>query len=180
MKKVVFVLTFLSTFTFGQTVKFTEPEIEKYAKSIDKLRTENKLAKVFYPNMSACGGALNGYYLDKQLVLIDATYGAELGFSSRRFYLHQGKFLKVIYREHFAEWEKYDLKYPADKFEFDSSKMTYTDTVYSIFLASPTVFYKVSDSKVISNKLDQAVLNRLVRCGQEMKLELQEVITQTR
>jgi len=39
-------------------------------------------------------------------VLIDATYGAELGFSSREFYIDQDKFLKIIYREYFAEWEK--------------------------------------------------------------------------
>jgi hypothetical protein len=51
------------------------------------------------------------------LVLIDATYNAELGFSSRTIYMDQGKFLKVIYREHFAEWGKYEEKYPHDKID---------------------------------------------------------------
>jgi hypothetical protein len=139
--------------TFGQTVKLTEPEIEKYSKSIDKLRMENRLVKISYPNMSACGGRLDGYYLNKKLVLVDATYQAELGFSSKTYYIEQDIFLKIIYREHFAEWGKYEQKYPSDKFEFDPSKMTYTDTVYSILLTNPTVFHKKADNKIISNKM---------------------------
>jgi hypothetical protein len=178
MKNIVYILIFLTNLTFGQTVKLTEPDIEKYVKSIDKLKNENKLVKIFYPNMSGCGGGLYGYYLNQNLVLIDATYGAELGFSSKAIYVNQDKFLKVIYREHFAEWGKYDENYPADKFEFDPTKMTYSDVVYSIILSNPTVFHKKSNNKVISTKLDQSLLDRLVSCGQEMKLELQEVIKQ--
>jgi hypothetical protein len=178
MKNLVYILLFITNLTFGQTVNLTLPEIEKYAKSIDKLRTENKLVKVFYPNMSFCGGGLNGYYLNKQLVLIDATYGAELGYSSRTIYVNQDKFLNVIYREHFAEWGKYEEKYPHDKFKYDPTKMTYTDTVYSITLTNPIVFHKIAGNKIISNKLDQSLLDRLLSCGQQMKIELQEVTNQ--
>jgi len=178
MKNIVYILLFLTNLTFGQTIKLTETEIEKYAKSVDKLRAENKLVKVFYPNMSGCGGGLYGYYLNKNLVLIDATYSAELGYSSRTIYIDQVKFLKVIYREHFAEWGKYEEKYPHDKFEYDPTKMTYTDTVYSITLTNPTVFQKRAGNKIISNNLDQSLLDRLLSCGQQMELELQEVIKQ--
>lgn len=178
MKNLVYILLFITNLTFGQTVKLNEPEIEKYVKSIDKLREENELVKIFYPNMSGCGGGVDGYYLNKNLVLIDATYNAELGFSSRTIYIAQDKFLKVIYREHFAEWGKYKENYPHDKFEYDPTKMTYTDTVYSIALTNPTVFHKKAGNKIISSKLDQALLDRILSCGQQMKLELQEVTKQ--
>jgi hypothetical protein len=178
MKNIFYILILLTNLTFGQTVKQTAPEIEKYSKSIDKLKAENRLVKISYPNMSGCGGGLDGYYLNKKLVLIDATYGAELGFSSRTIYIDQDKFLKIIYREHFAEWGKYEKNYPSDKFEYDPTKMTYTDTVYTITLSNLTVFHKQSDNKIISTKLDQSLLERLISCGQQMNLELQEVTKQ--
>ena len=168
----------LTNLTFGQTVKMTAPEIEKYTKSIDKFRAEKRLVKISCPNMSGCGGAVDGYFLNESLVLIDATYNAELGFSSRTIYVDQDRFLKVIYREHFAERGKYDKKYQNDKFEYDPTKMTYTDTVYSIKIANPTVFHKKAGNKIISSKLDKVLLDRILSCGQQMKLELQEVSKQ--
>ena len=178
MKNIVYILFLVTNLTFGQTVKLTAPEIEKYTRSVDKLWTENKLVKISYPNMSGCGGGIDGYYLNENLVLIDSRYNAELGFSSRTCYIEQDKILKIVYREHFAEWEKYEKNFPPDKYEWDPTKMTYTDTIYSIFMGNLTDFHKKSANKIISSKLDQSLLDRLVSCGQEMKLELQEVIKQ--
>jgi hypothetical protein len=179
MKNIVYILILLTNFTFGQTVEMTEPEIENYAKSIDKLKAANKLVKTFYPNMSSCGGGLNGYYLNNKLVLIDATNAAELGFSSRTIYIDQDKFLKVVYWKHLPEWEKYEKNYPSEKFEYDPTKMTYTDTVHSILLTSQTVFQKKVGNEIISNKPDNFLLEELLNCGQQMKFELQKVIKQT-
>lgn len=53
---------------------------------------------------------------------------------------------------------KYEENYPPDKFEYDPTKMTYTDTVYTITLTNPTVFYKKSNNKIISTKLDYTTL----------------------
>gem|GEM_PF-1923587 len=178
MKNILFIFIILSNLTFGQSVPTTAAEIEKYATSIEQLKAENKLVKVSYPNMSSCGGGVDGYYLNKKLVLIDATYGAELGFSSKIMYLDQDKFLKVIYREHFAEWEKYARKYPSEEQEFDPSKMTYSDTVYTIALANPTIFVKKAGDKVVSKKQNNALVERLLKCGEQMKGELTEVIEQ--
>lgn len=72
MKKVAFLLIVLSNMTFGQTDTMSASDIEAYAKTMDRLRAENNLVEVFYPNMSRCGGAVRGYYLNKQLVVIDA------------------------------------------------------------------------------------------------------------
>ncbi len=161
---------------FGQSVRLTESEIEKYAKAIDLLLIEHKLVRVSLPDMSGCGGALDGYYLNESLVLIQAEFQGELGFFSQKIYMRHDQILKLIYREHFAAWETYYEKYPAEKYTLDATKMTYTDTVYSVILTSPPLFRKSSAQKTISNKLNQKLADRLVSCGQSMKLELQEVI----
>jgi hypothetical protein len=178
MKNILFIFILLSKLTYGQTVPTTAAEIEKYTTSIDQLKAENKLVQISYPNMSRCGGSVHGYYMNKKLVLIDATYSAELGFSSKTIYLHLDKFLKVIYREHYAEWGKYERKYASEEQEFDPSKMTYTDTVYSITFTNPTVFVKKAGNKVISKKVNNSLVESLVKCGEQMKSELNEVIEQ--
>jgi hypothetical protein len=175
MKKIIFILTFLTTLFYAQANTGPETEVEEYVKKIDKLKAENKLKKISYPDMSSCGGGVDGYYLDKQLVLIDAIYQAELGYSSKTIYLDNSRFLHIIYREHFAEWEKYFQKYPSDKHEFDASKMTYTDTLYTITLTAPVIFRKQAQGKTISNQNDQALVDELLKCGEQMKKELSEV-----
>lgn len=153
----------------GQTIS----EIISYADSIDKLREENKLIKRLYPNMSSCGGGLDGYYLDEELVLIDATYGAELGFSSRTCYIRQEIFLKIVYHEHFAEWEKYEQNYPYGEYPLDSAKMTYTDTVYQILNTSPITLYKNGKKEsTYNNDKIQELLIELINCGKAMREEL--------
>jgi hypothetical protein len=159
----------------GQATKLTEPEIEKFTKTIDMLKTENKLEKISYPDMSACGGGLDGYFLDKKLVLIEATYQAELGYSSKTLYVDHDVFVKIIYREHFAEWGKYESEYPSDKYEFNANKMTYSDILYTITFATPMVFEKQTGNKIIRNEINQTLIDDLVNCGQEMKKELNEV-----
>ena len=165
---------------FGQGYSLLDASkiANKYVEKIDKLKNKNILKKISYPNMSACGGGLDGYYLDERLVLIDATYQAELGFSSRTFYINNDIFVSIIYREHFAEWEKYEQKYPSNKYEFDASKMTYTDTLYKIILTTPILFEKISNDKIISNTLDeksQLLIPKLLECAEEMKQELNEI-----
>lgn len=160
---------------------FSSSEIASYIKTIDTLKNQNKLEKLSYPIMSACGGGLDGYYLNKKIVLIDATYKAELGFSSRKYYIDQEKFVEIIYREYFAEWEKYEQKYPSEKYEFDESKMTYTDTIYTISFTTPTILMtKQSNNKIISRETDEKLLERLVQCGEDMKRELNEVINENK
>lgn len=154
---------------------YSEAQIDEHVKYIDELKAQNGLVKISYPNRSACGGGLDGYYLDKKLVLIEATYQGELGFSSKTIYLDGVFFLKIIYREHFAEWGKYEQNFPPDKFEWDPGKMTYTDTVYSLLFSTPGVFQKKSNNQIISTRVEKPLIDRLVQCGSEMRLELQEV-----
>jgi hypothetical protein len=168
----------LPFFGLGQETSVNRFEIEKYVKAVEKLRTENKLVKVTYQDKSACGGWLRGYYQNNKLVFIDATNSAELGFSSKSFYIKDNRFLKITNREHWAEWAKYEENYPPDKYEWDDSKMTYTDTIYSILLSDSIIFHKISADKIIDIKPNKTLIENLIKCGNEMSLELQEVINQ--
>jgi hypothetical protein len=158
-------------------------EIENYVLAVNEMKNENRLEKISYPNMSACGGGLDGYYSNKKLVLINATYQAELGFSSRAFYFKNDSIVRIIYREHFSEWEKYEKNYPSDKYEFDASKMTYSDTLFTITLTNPILFTKQSNEKLISNEMDEKdekLIEQLLKCGQEMKQGLNEMMNENK
>lgn len=116
---------------------YSSSKIATYVETINQLKDQNELEKIAYPNGSACGDKLDGYYLDKKLVLMDASSTTESGFSSKKFYIDQDKFVEIIYQEYFLEWESYEQNYPSNKIELDSSKMTYTDTVYTISFTTP-------------------------------------------
>lgn len=148
-------------------------QIDDLVHQLDQLFEKRLLKKYFYPNMSKCGGGLYGYYQDSLLTIIDATYQGELGFSSRRMYWKGGEIVKIIYREYFPEWDKYEEKYPANKYAWDASNMTYTDTIYHIILGDVYAMQKMAGDKLISVKLDSALIRRLIDCGYEMKNELE-------
>src|SRR5690606_13442814 len=50
--------------------------IEGIAVQIDKLKENKLLTKYFYPNMSGCGGAVYGFYVDSILKMIESRYSA--------------------------------------------------------------------------------------------------------
>ncbi|MBN2571135.1 MAG: hypothetical protein JXA68_03325 [Ignavibacteriales bacterium] len=176
MRLIIVILILFTQISFGQT--WTKGEIEDYCSNINKLKSENDLIKVFYPNMSACGGGLNGYYQGDKLLFISSTYSAELGYSSKTVYFKDNKTVKIIYREHYAEWGKYEEKYPSDKYEWNPDKMTYSDTLYSISFSSPISFEKSSYDKFIDNQVDYELIKRLTDCTEEMRNELGEVLSQ--
>jgi hypothetical protein len=148
----------------------TENEIKKYVKEIDALRSANKLTRLDFSEMSGCGGGVDGFYLNDNLVLIDATDSGELGFASRAVYFKDGKVVSILYREHFPEWEKYETKYGKSK--FDESKMTYTDTLHTIILTSHPGYTKSAGSKIISKNVDQKRIDDQLSCAEQMRKEL--------
>ncbi len=151
----------------------TNLQIDSLTRTYDRLIEEKALTKYFHPNMSRCGGGIDGYYQDSTLLIIDATYQAELGFSSKKIYWNKDDIVKITYREYFAEWGKYEEKYPSGKHEWDPGKMTYTDTVYQMTLGKEYHMQKMADEKLISEQLDSVLVKRLIDCGFEMKNELE-------
>ncbi|GFD73599.1 hypothetical protein KUL113_30190 [Tenacibaculum sp. KUL113] len=142
---------------------------------IDSLLNNGILTKKFYPNMSFCGGGLYGFYYNDELKLIDSEYQAELGYSSKKIYWKGNEILKIRYREYFAEWSKYEKNYPPKKVEYDSSKMTYSDTIYEITFGDKYEFKKMAESKIISTKTDSTLIEKLTDCGKRMKAELESI-----
>lgn len=147
-------------------------KIDSLTSELDKLMAEKSLSKYSYPDMSGCGGGVYGYYSDSTLLIIDATHKAELGHTRRKIYWSEERPIKITYREHFAEWKRYDEKYPSEKYDWDPSKMTYTDTTYQITLGKEHQMLKMANGKQISKNLNAALANRLIDCSFEMKGEL--------
>ena len=142
---------------------------------IDSLFENGILTKKFYPNMSACGGGLFGFYYNDELKLINSKYQAEFGYSSKKIYWVGDQILKIKYREYFAEWGKYEKNYPPEKVEYDPSKMTYSDTIYEITFGDKYEFKKMADNKIISTKTDSTLIEKLADCGKRMKTELESI-----
>lgn len=175
MRASIIILLLFTTEVFGQNL--SESDIVKYVKKIDSLKIKNLIQKISFPDMSACGGGLDGYYYNDKLVYIDATYQAELGYSRRKMYIKDTLILKILYQKHFAEWEKYFKIYPNDKYIFDPQKMTYSDTLYTIIICNPISFVKSAKKKIISKNIDQKLIDELISCGLEMKQELETIKT---
>ena len=140
---------------------------------IDSLYDNEILSKKSYPNMSACGGGLYGFYYNDELKLIDSKYQGESGYSSKKIYWYGNQILKIKYREYFAEWGKYEKKYPPEKVEYDPSKMTYSDTIYEITFREKYEFKKMASNKLVSTKTDSTLIEKLIDCGKRMKTELE-------
>ena len=149
-----------------------EIELEFTVQEIDSLRSNNMLSELQYPNMSACGGALKGFYYKDQLVLIDATYSGELSYTRKKMYVSKASFSKIIYQEHFPEMDKYRKEYPLEKYKFDPSKVTFADTIYEINIGQKDGFKKRYLKEILSKKADSTLIVKLLDCGEQMKLEL--------
>lgn len=142
---------------------------------IDSLNFKGKLTKRFYPDMSACGGTLNGFYYEGNLVLINAKYSGELGYTQKTMYLNNSEFIKIIYHEHFPEMEKYHKKYPLEKYDFDPQKVTFADTIYELILGKNIEFKKTYRDKILTREIDTALVEKLIKCGEQMKKELKSI-----
>jgi hypothetical protein len=167
MKTCIAILLLLpGSILFAQKPK----QIAKYVKTVDMLKSQDSLQHFSYPNMSFCGGAIDGYYLNGKLVYIESTFQAELGYQSRKVYFKDTAIYKIVYREHKPEWQKYKEKYGDDLIP---SKMTYADTLYTIVLGKRKRFEKTSGTILISKEPDLKLIRELVMCARRMKFELE-------
>lgn len=125
-----------------------------------------------YPNMSLCGGGLDGIYKNGELIRKESTYGGELGgYVTKDVDFQNGKIIKITSREHIPEWDKFNKKYPNTS-EIDECKMTYTDTLYIIEFDKKKSFKKYAGKKLISTIFDKELTDKLLECTEVMKKEL--------
>ena len=135
--------------------------VKSYVKHINNLIKKGKLNKVSYPDMSVCGGGLDGYYLDSKLVFINAVYNAETDNFTRSYYLNNGTYIAILYCLHTTE-----------KSSGNSEKMTYSDVTYTIELPVKVTFEKTENKKVVSTSIESELLQELIDCGKSMEKEL--------
>ena len=155
----------------GKSLDFDKNYMETIQKII-KAESKSKWKKYFFPNMHYCGGAVYGFYEGSELKKIEATYGAELGYSERIVEFKNKQISTITYRKHFAEWDVYREKYP-DEEEFDEKKMTYTNEVF-VFSMSPKLKAKhYVDNKLVSTAIPTELLNELIECTWSMKKSLE-------
>lgn len=150
----------------------TKKQIDKYVRAVDSLKTTKKLKKYFYPEMSLWGGALYGYYQNNKLVLIDASHGGEFGANSYKIYLKDTIIYKLQYNEYWGDQDTYAKRYPKDE-EIDEKKLTYTDTLYTLYLSARPTYIKSSRGKIISRVPSQKQIDYFLSCGHKMRAELE-------
>lgn len=151
--------------------------VQKDNVSLDKNEETNTskeptIQRYSYPNMSLCGGGLDGIYKNGELIRIESTYGGELGgYVTKDVDFQKGKIIKITSRERIPEWEKYNKKHP-NASEIDERKMTYTDTLYIIEFGKAKSFKKYAGKKLISTIFDKELTDKLLECTEVMKKEL--------
>lgn len=136
-----------------------------------KPKESSSLKKYFYPNMSYCGGALYGFYRDDELMRIESTFGSEFGYSSKNVDFNNGKIMRIRYREHYVDWEKYYKTYPNES-EIDPNKLNFTDTLYVLECDETASFNTYVKNKLVSTKLNTVLKAQLISCVETMKKEL--------
>lgn len=170
--RLTLIILFFSLKLFGQDL--TARQINNYVKTIDSLRTHKKLTKIKLSNMSWCGGGVSGYYSKDKLVYISSTYGAEYGYSEKKVYLKDTVSYKIIYHQHFVDWDKY-YKTNSDQ-EIDEKKLHYGDTTYTLLLASPLKITKESGGKLFPTIFNSITEEHLLKCASVMRKELENEV----
>ena len=151
-------------------IQFLPPVVEDSENS-PKPATKRKLTKYFYPNMSACGGAVYGYYDDTTLVEIDSKYGGEFSLTYQTVQYDQGKIISLIYGEEFPKWDDYHRKYP-NSTEIDPKNLTYTNDRVEIDFYPVKKIRTFSNKKRIKNSITEEKIQQLLDCAKQMEEEL--------
>mgnify|MGYP006908340717 CR=1 FL=1 len=172
MKKQFIILALLSLFQFTLFGQSDKSLIEEYVTKIDSLYNHGILEAKEYSNMSYCGGHLIGYYINSELVFLKSVYSAELGYSSKTAYFKDSSIAKIIYKEHFAEWDKHAKNYPTEATSGNYENMTYSDTTYYVYFADKIIVNQYSMEKLISENINYNLTSNLINCCNSMVFEL--------
>ncbi|MFK7907443.1 MAG: hypothetical protein AB8B69_20070 [Chitinophagales bacterium] len=146
----------------------TKKQIDSIVYRIDSLVKHHKLQGYSYINKSYCGGALDGYYQNKNLLLTDSNLSGELGYVNRKMYWEKEQLVKIIYYSHLPDWEKM----PKDSIP-SFEKIPFLEDLYEIVLAEKWDFKKIKNGKIVSKEIDSTFVKQLIDCGFSMKRELE-------
>jgi hypothetical protein len=133
---------------------------------------KGKLERFTYPQMSYCGGSLEGIYSNDVLIRIESTYGYDMGYSEQNIDFQDGCITKIEYRQHYADWEKYNDRYGTEEGDIDPSKMTYFDTLYILRFKPKRQFTIYSGKKKVHGEVSKELIQSLFDCTATMQKEL--------
>jgi hypothetical protein len=162
----------LSLNLVGQSL--TVGEIENYCEQVKLKLDKNELKKFTYPNMSECGGGLDGYYDNNNLVYIDATYGAEFGYVQRTYFLKDNEYYKITETRYLPadKVDNYCAKNKTKTGECDYKNMPYDNTITTIIFSRDKILTVSKNNKKIITTDTSRLLKELTDCGESMKKEL--------
>lgn len=140
--------------------------------SFQSNQDQPKVERFSYPQMSFCGGALEGIYSDDELIRIESTYGYDMGYSEKNIDFKQGKIIRIEYREHYVDWERYNQRCGDEEGDLDPSKMTYLDTLYILKFEPKHQFTTYSGKKRVQLQVSEELVDRLLACTATMQKEL--------
>jgi hypothetical protein len=131
-----------------------------------------KIERFEYPQMSYCGGALEGIYSNDVLIRIESTYGYDMGYSEKNIDFKDGLITRIEYRQHDADWVKYNQRYGSEEGDIDPSKMTYFDTLYVLTFKPEREFIIYSGKERVHREVSKELIQHLLDCTAAMKTEL--------
>jgi hypothetical protein len=131
-----------------------------------------KVERFSYPQMSRCGGGLEGIYSNDELIRIESTYGYDMGYSEKNIDFKDGRITKIEYRKHDADWETYNQRFGDEERDIDPSKMTYFDTLYILKIHPKREFKIYSGKKRVQQQVSKVLIDRLLECTASMQKEL--------
>lgn len=140
--------------------------------SSEQVPKKGILERIKYPQMSYCGGSLEGIYSNDALIRIESTYGYDMGYSEKNIDFEDGRITKIEYRQHYADWEKYNECFGAEEGDIDPSKMTYFDTLYILKFKPKREFTIYSGKKKVHGEVSKEVIQGLFDCAATMQKEL--------
>jgi hypothetical protein len=95
-----------------------------------------------------------------------------MGYSEQNIDFKDGRITKIEYRQHYANWEKYNERYGAEGGDIDPSKMTYFDTLYILKFKPKREFTIYSGKKKVNGEVSKELLKSLLDCTVTMQNEL--------
>ena len=141
--------------------------------SNDVKKPPGKLLEEFqYPIKSRCGGAVTAFYDNDELVkIISVQFGEFKNYNKRTIRLESGKPISISVHEHHPDYAKYSKNHSGSG-GIQPEKLTYTDTTHILKFSDTISYGKYGGGRLISTELDNELLNRLLKCIEIMKSEL--------
>jgi hypothetical protein len=140
--------------------------------SSKKNAEKGTLERLSYPQMSYCGGSLEGIYSNDELIRIESTYGYDMGYSEKNIDFKDGRITKIEYRQHYADWEAYNERYGDVEGDIDPRKMSYFDTLYVLKFKPKREFTIYSGKKKVNREVSKELIQGLFDCVATMQNEL--------